>query len=174
MPDLATIMKSIDWNSLFSGFLGSIIGALATLLATRWQVENTIRMQTAWDRKRLEEQAMERQRSIIRGLIGELSDNLEILPHIHDFYSWANLSTDAWELSRTELHFLPADIQEALRQAYMYANRYNTKLKDRRAAQDFGKGQWDDTLKFDSDAYSARATYAKGKLESWSSSMEIS
>jgi hypothetical protein len=101
-----------------------------------------------------------------------LGDNLEFLPHIHDYYSWAELSTDAWELSRTELHFLPAEIQQGLRQAYMYANRYNTKLKDRRAAKDFGIGRWDNTLKSDSDAYSKKATYAKGELEKWYSEFQ--
>lgn len=167
MASWTTIINSIDWNSLFSGFIGSLVGAIVVLLTTHWQVKNTFRLQVDWERKRIARQENERYQSLVRNLIGELRDNLQIAPQAHDYYSWAELSSDTWAVSRGDITFLPAEMQDGLRQAYLHVQRYNSKLEDRRAADDFGKGYWDNTIQEELKQFSDKADEVIRPLGEW-------
>ncbi len=145
----------MDWNSLFSGFLGSLVGAGITAMVVyqtaRWQVKKTFKLQMDWERNRIVEQETVQRRSIVQNLLGELRDNLEIAKEAHDYYSWTLVSADIWTSTRGEIWFLKDETQNILRQIYMHIQRYISKAEDRRAAQDFGKGSWDKTMKDEID-----------------------
>lgn len=161
----------MDWNSLFSGFLGSLVGAGITAVVAfktaRWQVKNTIMLQVNWERNRIIEQETARRRSAVQNLVGELQDNLEIAKNAHDFYSWALLSADMWTIARGEIWFLSTDSQNILRQVYMHVQRYITKAEDRRAAKDFGIGSWDKTMKQEIDYLLNNIPSALTQLNTW-------
>ena len=54
----------MNWNSLFSGFLGSVIGAaiasIVTFFTAKWQMKNSIKLQINWEKKRFKEKSFAR------------------------------------------------------------------------------------------------------------------
>ena len=161
----------MDWNSLFSGFIGALVGAGITgyvvFKATRWQVKNTIELQMKWERTRITEQESFRQRSVVQNLLGELQDNLEIARNAHDYYSWALIPADMWITNRGEIWFLSPETQGLLRQIYMHVQRYITKAEDRRVAGDLGRGAWDSTMQEEVDYLVHNIPLAITQLENW-------
>ncbi len=53
MFNLEKVICFMDWNSLFSGFLGSLVGAGITAIVVyqtaRWQVKKTFKIQMDWE-----------------------------------------------------------------------------------------------------------------------------
>jgi hypothetical protein len=165
------VLKSLDWNSLLSGLVGAIIGAgisgVATFLTSRSEVKKSISLQVAWDRERLEQQDSQRRRSLVRSLLGELLQNIEAAKAPSDHYSWVTLSSESWSLARGEVYFLPTEVQEMLRKAYVAVHRYATKLVDRRVVNDVGRGTWDGTMMQDVSAFREVALLVVPRLQQW-------
>jgi len=169
MFNLEKVICFMDWNSLFNGFLGSLVGAGITAIVVyqtaRWQVKKTFKLQIDWERNRILERETAQRRSIVQNLLGELQDNLEIAKEAHDHYSWALVFADIWTSTRGEIWFLTNETQKILRQIYMHVQRYISKAEDRRAAKDFGIGGWDRTMKDEIDYLTKEIPTAIGLLE---------
>ena len=140
----------MNWNSLFSGFLGTVIGAaiasIVTFFTAKWQMKNSIKLQINWEKNRFEEKEKQQNKSLVNNIIAEVENNIEIASDPQHHYSWIYLSIGMWKDFRGKMEFLPERIQTHLRAAYIQAHNYNIMLDDRRAMGDHGRGYWDRPL----------------------------
>ncbi len=168
--DLVTILRNIDWNSLFSGFIGAVTGALSTFLITRWQITKSLRLQRQWERERIEAQSVVRQQSIVHNLIGELEANVAVTKNAHGRYTWIKLLCDLWTLSKGEVLFLPAKTQDLIRDTYTYLQRYNDAIEDRRTEGNIKDAGWDTLLESELKCFRDKAEQSLEQLRKWSQS----
>lgn len=135
----SNVISLFDWNSLFSGFIGTIIGASISTLVARYQVRKTHELQMDWERDRINQQQTKDRTSIVRGLISEASFTQGVIK----YFSWSTIPIDVWESKKGEIGFLPDNAQDVLRNLYRFIQLHNSNIVNARAQGDFSsEGEW--------------------------------
>ena len=105
-----------------SGLIGSVVGAAATFLATSRAIKASV---TANERLAKDQQKAERD-AIWRGLLIETKENLKMVTSPKSPARFrVRLVTSVWQRARSEVQFLPYDLQENLIHLYTLISQHN-------------------------------------------------
>lgn len=111
--------------SLGSGIIGSIIGATATVWATKKSIESTARQTNLVEKARVdreEKQRVEQAKSWIRAEIVQMNEILKEMPRKR------KLPTGAWESTKMFLYWWKLEEQKSLIKLYNEVDLFNTQV----------------------------------------------
>ena len=121
---LQTLIKSEWLKTLAGGFIGSVVGAGATVLATRAMIRGTIET----NEKMLKAQNKQQLETLFQGRMADIQENLICLTDIEStqgYHDKIRLSLDFWNDAKGYLHRLPADLQKNLIETHTLISRHN-------------------------------------------------
>lgn len=134
----------MDWNNVLSGFVGSVVGAIATMGATHWAITGTVKAnEQSFRRQQTDEIA-----SIWRGLRIEIQENLAMLtnPAPRGLQMKVPFMSGFWQQARSHIHHLPIPHQENLIRAFSLVAQHNELVQYDRHALDWGMGNVNETI----------------------------
>lgn len=133
------LLKS-DWlKSLAGGLIGSFIGALATVIATRHTIHGTIEANELMVIKQREQQ----DKMLWSGLLAEVIENLASLKDSSSaggYHLKIRLAVDFWDDTKSSFYSLPKILRDALIRVYSMIHKHNELVLYDRYALYLGMG----------------------------------
>lgn len=121
--------------NLISGLLGSVIGAGATIYATKRTIQQTTqeafkleKQKREWDKKDAQEKEQATTKSIVFSLYHETKENLKSIELWSSYRRKFRFSRDSWDSAKPYVQNLPEALQNALVTAYAQMRRHNSMI----------------------------------------------
>lgn len=137
----------MDWDNLFSGLVGAIVGgilsATGTYFATMRAAERTMTVAVEQEKSQRKEQETSLRGSLLRSLLAEINENLHFADNYEVRYAKVRLLTDSYEQMKRNLQLIPPEIIEPFREAYAAAMRFNKLVDYQETKVNPGAGTWD-------------------------------
>jgi hypothetical protein len=112
----------MNWQTLLSGFLGAIIGALATIFASWFAIWKTAKID--FERRKQQEQELKSQ--ILKLIVAEINDNLELSKETFISHAKTPFLNDAYQLYKLNASILPPDLLTSISPVYAEISKYNS------------------------------------------------
>lgn len=113
-------------TSLASGLVGSLIGAFATFLVTRYSIRRTTEEAIGIEIKKRRWVKDDQEKTALGALLIETEENLKSIERWDSYHTKFRFANDSWELNKATLNSVSIVLKDKIIRAYTEISRHNT------------------------------------------------